>query len=394
MACTVHFLPAEAGDCIVLELDNKDCIIIDCGYITTYDSELKPLLLRLREKGCRVILLLVTHIDQDHIEGAIRLISENGYSHDPQIISIENIWFNGFFNTLFLRPEFDARRVSNLSTDIIRRRDTILKELRMQSTRENGYISAAHSKCFEELCAQNHYPLNRQFSSAVVEKAGESREAVLAAGVSIGSCLFYVLGPGKRQLDRLAHKLHIEMVRSFGPNYQLMQDETFGILFELLLDLLQKNEQTMVERKIAASGKRLESWLGTSSLAQMSEVNRASIVVEIEYKGLRMLFTGDGESSDWADTLASHYQLVKLSHHGTTKPNCALLEKSKGDILLVSTDGGQCNHHPEDELLARAILAGNKKLFFNYNIHRKQQLFDWQDKHKFSVRFGEREIIL
>jgi hypothetical protein len=390
MACIVHFLPAKAGDCLVLELDNKDCILIDCGYAATYELELKPLLLRLQEKGCQVILLLVTHIDQDHIEGAIRLLDENGDSDNPRIIPIENVWFNGFFNTLFQRPEFARRRVANLTAAALQQRDVMLKELLMQVEGENGYISAEHSKCFEELCMQNGYCLNRQFTGAVVQQAGVNREKILSAGVSIGDCLLYVLGPGKKQLDGLTHKLDVDMIRSFGHDYQL--DETFGKLFELLLEM--HTEPSTAERKIAALGGRLESWLGTSALAPMNVVNRASIVVEIEYKGLRMLFAGDADSSDWVDGLGPHYQLIKLSHHGTAKPNLALLEKSRGDILLISTNGGQEGHHPEDELLARAILAGNRTLCFNYDINRKGQLLAMQKEYGYSVRFKEREIIL
>ena len=71
--CIFHFLPAKAGDCFVLEFSNKDCIIIDCGFSSTYQNELKPLLLQLKSKGCKVILLLIIHPDKDHIKGAIEL---------------------------------------------------------------------------------------------------------------------------------------------------------------------------------------------------------------------------------------------------------------------------------------------------------------------------------
>ena len=58
MSCIIHFLPAKSGDCFVIEFDNKDCILIDCGYVSTYTDELKPLLLKLRAKGCRFARLL------------------------------------------------------------------------------------------------------------------------------------------------------------------------------------------------------------------------------------------------------------------------------------------------------------------------------------------------
>ena len=54
--CKIHFLPALAGDCFVLEFINNECIIIDCGYKSTYKKELKPLLQELNKKGCQEIL--------------------------------------------------------------------------------------------------------------------------------------------------------------------------------------------------------------------------------------------------------------------------------------------------------------------------------------------------
>lgn len=39
----IHFLPAKAGDCIVIEFFNKECIIMDCGFKSTYEEELRPL---------------------------------------------------------------------------------------------------------------------------------------------------------------------------------------------------------------------------------------------------------------------------------------------------------------------------------------------------------------
>ena len=93
--CIIHFLPAKAGDCFLLENERKACILIDCGYRSTYQNELKPLLERLAKDGCRISLMIITHIDEDHLEGAIALLEDNRYSDNPQIIPIDNIWFNG-----------------------------------------------------------------------------------------------------------------------------------------------------------------------------------------------------------------------------------------------------------------------------------------------------------
>lgn len=390
MACIVHFLPAKAGDCFVVEFDNKDCILIDCGYVSTYKKELKPLLLQLRAKGCRLILFLITHIDQDHISGAIQFLQENGQQDTPQIIAIENIWFNGFFNTVFSRPEFEKRRAACLSSQMICRQKWAVGELLMQTPGEDGPISVSQCKCFETLCAKNGYVLNRQFPGQIVQQICKTREEMRKNEMQFGDIYIRVLGPGKEQLDQLAQRLDRTFIQQFGSNYQLTEDESFGVLFELLMGLHASYPD--IGEPICASKSRIKDWLGTSSRAKMSMENQSSIAVEIEYMGLRLLFLGDAETENFKCLLAPHYDLIKLSHHGTLQPNLALLENSKGDILLISTDG--VKRHPEDELLARAILAGNRALYFNYNITRKDDLLAQQAEYGFSAHFQEREIIL
>jgi len=86
--------------------------------------------------------------------------------------------------------------------------------------------------------------------------------------------------------------------------------------------------------------------------------------------------------------------MIKISHHGTTKPNIRLLEKATGKTILISTDGGRQNRHPDNDLLARAILNGNKTIYFNYDIRQKPELMDMQEKYGYSAMFGHREIRL
>lgn len=390
MACIVHFLPAKAGDCFVLEFDNKDCMLIDCGYVSTYKKELKPLLLQLRAKGCRLILLLITHIDQDHISGAIQFLQENGKQGAPQIIAIENIWFNGFFNTVFSRPEFEKRRVARLSSQMVCRQKWAVNELLMQTPGEDGPISVSQCRCFETLCAKNGYVLNRQFPGQIVQQTCKTREDMRKSEIQFGNFHIHVLSPGKEQLDQLAQKLNRTLTQQFGPNYQLTEDDSFGVLFELLMGL--HAGVSGISEPICASKSRIKDWLGTSSRAKMSLENQSSIAVEIEYMGLQLLFLGDAETENFKCLLAPHYDLIKLSHHGTLQPNLALLENSIGDTLLISTDG--VKRHPEDELLARAILAGSRALYFNYDIARKDDLFTQQAEYSFSAHFQEREILL
>lgn len=63
--CRIHFIKAMSGDSFLIELGDGHCILIDCGYRSTYESELKPILQRLHNEGCRLDLLIITHMDED-----------------------------------------------------------------------------------------------------------------------------------------------------------------------------------------------------------------------------------------------------------------------------------------------------------------------------------------
>lgn len=388
--CIVHFLPAMAGDCILIELEHPDCILIDCGYKTTYNTELRPLLLRLSAEGYRISLMIISHIDRDHIEGAVHFLRENGDAEIPAIIPVDEIWINGFFNTLFPRLEFKHREIDELSLEERKMLSDKLKSLKM-SFPDEGYISATQCKALERLCVQNGYRVNCSCPDRIVKRSAMRYSEVATNRISIAGCQIAILNPGEPQLEALSRELDREMIRWFGRDYKIQQSDEFTQLFELLVELY---EEPTSSEPIMAMSANLKSWLGTSLLAPMNAVNRSSIVVEIIYHGRNMLFTGDGESSDWVEFLAPIYDLIKISHHGSTKPNIKLLENCKAKHLLVSTNGGAYDRYPENELLARMIFSGAERLHFNYDIGQKQQLMDLQDSYGFSANFGKQTIIL
>ncbi len=74
--------------------DSDFRMLIDGGYAKTYHKYLKKFLLNLAAEGKRLNLIVVTHIDDDHISGIRSLLQENGDSRNPKIIEIDEIWFN------------------------------------------------------------------------------------------------------------------------------------------------------------------------------------------------------------------------------------------------------------------------------------------------------------
>ena len=83
--------PARDGDSLLLEYGDHEVtrrILIDGGRADTYADIRQPL--KDAVGGAALDLVVVTHVDQDHILGILELLA------DPERVSIDEVWFNGF----------------------------------------------------------------------------------------------------------------------------------------------------------------------------------------------------------------------------------------------------------------------------------------------------------
>ncbi|MFZ0790472.1 MAG: hypothetical protein WAM94_12725 [Chromatiaceae bacterium] len=89
----IEMLPAAHGDCLWIEYGSGhrvDRILIDGGPAHTYPA-LRERILHLPAEERRFELLVITHIDADHIEGIVRLLQDA----ESLSCTFERIWFNG-----------------------------------------------------------------------------------------------------------------------------------------------------------------------------------------------------------------------------------------------------------------------------------------------------------
>ena len=376
--CKIHFIKALSGDCFLLEFSDGTCILIDCGYRSTYEAELKPLLNELCRKGRRISLFVVTHIDEDHIGGAIALIEDNGESDAPNIIPIDEIWFNGIFDVCQNYKYILSHLVDCLSDKDDKKYRYIQTELLKLIGDGEGVISANQAEAFELLCRSNHYRLNEGAKNGLVTDGMKLR---------IGECKVSVLSPSTNEVDCFAKWIDKSLIGCLGKNYKL-EKSSFIEYIEKLVTVRGKDEEGSCGNEVISAGRsNIQDWIRTSTLAKMNEANRMSIVIEIEFKGKSMLFAADSESEDWIDRANSQYDLVKLSHHGTTQPNLKILEYIDFDVAIISTNGKK--NHPENDLLARLLMKKINHIYFNYDIRQKENILAYQNECKFTAHFGE-----
>jgi hypothetical protein len=100
---------ARKGDCLILHYGSKDdpgLAIIDGGPANVYEPHLKPRLAQIREarnldsgESLEVDLLMVSHIDDDHINGILELTKELVDAMDsqqPLPLKVRSFWHNTF----------------------------------------------------------------------------------------------------------------------------------------------------------------------------------------------------------------------------------------------------------------------------------------------------------
>src|ERR1700752_4301776 len=92
----VEALPAEFGDCLWIEYGDAKSpttLLIDGGLGATAEKIRERIRRALEERGVNKLtlrLFVITHIDKDHINGALAFLQAPGVP-----VEFDEIWFNG-----------------------------------------------------------------------------------------------------------------------------------------------------------------------------------------------------------------------------------------------------------------------------------------------------------
>jgi hypothetical protein len=212
----VEVFPAAVGDAILIRCHSHDTainILVDGGVRATYGTHLATRLKQLQSNGERLDLLVVTHIDTDHIGGALELLKNNGDARSPSVIDICDVWHNGYRHlglTGRAPTETERNRV-----------------LRQSSRPESeisgdGTISVREADSLARLLATHGYKWNRSFNGGPV-LAGNV--VSLADDIRIT-----LLSPLRADLERLAYVWQRDLLE-MGVPYEAVDCPEFAAAF-------------------------------------------------------------------------------------------------------------------------------------------------------------------
>ncbi|PQA54446.1 AVAST type 1 anti-phage system MBL fold metallo-hydrolase Avs1a [Siphonobacter curvatus] len=392
MNINIKTYPAKNGDCFLISFggvnDSKKHLIIDCGYVDTIKKYLKKDLIRIAEKGEVIEKLIITHIDKDHIQGAIRLLKDN---NSEAFIEIKEIWHNTFRHLHHNEQTYIDNSQEKILNQITQKGYAVRKG-DMYGQQE---ISAIQGTTVGALILQGDYNWNTDFDRNAVS-IDYKKEISIDENTQI-----ILLSPNNEKLGKLKILWKNELEK-YGTKYEEIKSELYDDAFEMHMswekDMLKKKSPHISSTKESIEELLLKPFDDDTTITNGSSI---SFILEIQEK--KLLFLADAHPDIIVQSLKEYdekglikFDLIKVSHHGSFHNiNKDLLDKIDSTKYIFSTNGDNHNH-PHRETIAHIISRPSKscrELYFNY-ITENSTYFDneeWKNNWNYSINYLNQE---
>lgn len=367
----VDMLPAAHGDCLWIEYGDPDDphrVLVDAGPPFTGTYQVLVDRIRALPPAARVFeLFVVTHIDADHIGGAIRLLRDT----EALGVSYRRIWFNGY-DQLNAHPRVSA----------------------FLGAAQGEYLSLLIDD-YEQRTAETVHNLGS--GGPILVEAGEALPSVTLPG----DLELTLLSPGVDELIGLAIEWK-NVVEELGFRSDAGPLSTIRDQLEASTQLRPLVAPT-VERAVLGddgpdSPPEVPATFGIEALgsevalgSDESPANGSSIAMLAEHSDGSVLLAGDAFAPRLAASLREllaqrsidrlRVGAFKLPHHGSAgNVSSELLELLSTKHYLISTSGAQFGHPHATAI--RALLEhhdtarGKPELWFN---HDTETTRPWRD---------------
>ncbi|WP_429216918.1 ComEC/Rec2 family competence protein [Aeromonas veronii] len=315
----ISALPASYGDCLWIEYGTEDApfvILVDAG--PSEPKALKSRLKQLATQGRFLELVVVTHVDRDHIGGILNLLENDFYG-----VKVRDLWFNGFRHL----PSPDALEAFGEKQGEQLTKLILEKKIAWNAVLDNAGFMVTPEQCPEfEL---------------------------------LGGAKITLLSPDAEQLKNL----RANWVKVCG-EADLYADIPAQAMYFGKGDM----------EAFGAENLNIPTLAGLPFSEDTSEANGSSIAFIIEYDGKRVLLGADAYPSRILKSLEKiagnpsfSFDLVKVPHHGSeNNVSKEFIEALDCRRYLFSTNGSYYRH-PSQPAVSRIIQFGDHpELIFNY----------------------------
>jgi beta-lactamase superfamily II metal-dependent hydrolase len=386
MPVTVKTYPAKNGDCFLISYErdtySEDHILIDCGYKDTVENYLIKDLNCIGIKGEVIKKMILTHIDSDHILGAIYLLEKNN-THN--FIQIEEVWHNTFRHISTEGNSTLNQEQEKIIQRIIQRGYPVTEDKKEQT------ISAKQGTTVGALILKGGYSWNSAFNEKAVS-INHKREILIEDDLKIA-----LLSPNQEKLNAL-EKLWKKELKKYGINYEEATSDSYDDTFEMLVSWDNKTS-TKKPKTISSTKETIKELLRRPFEEDTTPTNGSSIAFILSIKDNELLFLADAHPDLIVSSLEEYqeeevilFDLIKVAHHGSFKNiNQALLEKVDAPNYLISTNGSGHNH-PDKETIAHIVsrpTTFQRKLYFNYITDNSEHFnrVEWMEEYNYSIHY-------
>lgn len=336
---TLEALKAKHGDSLLLHYGDPSSprfILIDGGPGTVYQESLRPRLLEVRERWhgedpLPLEMVMVSHIDDDHINGILDLTDEMLRKKQKPFCEILCLWHNSFDDLI---GNEDEDFFSELQEDVEVASTGGVPPSGRNIKRHNAAVvaSVGQGRKLRSNAEALGLRTNDPFSGLVLAETAGGTRFDWGDGLKLT-----VLGPDRKRVE----ELHKEW-----------------------------------EKVLKAEGKQAAI---SAAYEDDSAFNLSSIVVLAELGGKRMLLTGDARGDHTLEAIEKagllkdgklHVDLLKLPHHGSAhNVDHDYFETIIADHYVASGDGNYDN--PELETLEMISKARGKDPFTLHLTYRE-----------------------
>ncbi len=313
-------LPAFHGDCIFIKTfdqNNEEFnILIDGGTAQTFRYSLRNML----TNNIHINLIVLTHIDSDHISGLIKLFESSIIDK----LTIDEIWMN--------YPE-------------------------LVETNNGELISIRQGNNLKDLI------LKKKPEVKLVEISTDIKQ-IVKSGLK-----FEILSP----TPEIKNELY-----SLWKTFKLKKRKSDYINISVQRDTYPESFENLNRIPFSPNKSIKEDIFNSSSIAFILECPDVSLLLlgdsrpEVIVKSLK--------ENGYNQSNPIEIDYVKISHHGSlNNTSQELLSLIRSNNFIISTNGGTANHKsPSRETIARIVYSSSNRderinIFFNYEIGKIKQ---------------------
>jgi hypothetical protein len=376
MVFSLEVRRARKGDCLLLHYGSKGdpgLVMIDGGPKAVYGPHLRPRLADIRAKRVKdnkplpVDLLLVSHVDDDHIQGILDFTRElRNATQDQQaqpFAQIQGMWHNSFDNIIAHNTDPITDSVKGKLGEAAVNGDAVFSDDDVAEIEDHFHQGGG---------ADGETVLSSLKVLASIQQGAQLRHDAEMLGIPINAGFEKLIIAGKKPFD-LGKGLSVVIVGPMAPE----------------IDVLRKSHVEWLKSRKKAGKKPAEV---LAAYVDKSVPNLSSIVLLASVKGKRMLLTGDSRGDKILQGLEASGQMkkggrieidvLKVPHHGSSNN---LAKDFFGRIIakhyVFSGDGEHGNPERETmEMLFEARGDDDYAIHLTYPIHDidKGREADWK----------------